>query len=154
MSNRREKRLRRQLKNEIQKNQNQEMESSSAPGEVRVAQIQKTSSTVWSPLPPPEMLANYATVHNELVPYVLDAARRQSIHRQEMDRRIVSSHVWGERLSIVAGWSVAIAGLFVAYKLGMAGHEAPAATVGGAGLAAIAGAFLVGRSRPKPGGHE
>lgn len=102
-----------------------------------------------APVLPVAQLERLNQFYPEAVPWVINEASIEGQFRRSETRRI-NTFVFIERLAgIIAGLTVAIVSLTVAYQLAMAGREGVAAIIGGTTVVALVGAFIYGRKKSK-----
>jgi uncharacterized membrane protein len=120
------------------------------PQQMLIAQQQEIihSSMFSGPVPPPEVLAEYAKIHPSLVDRIFAMTESQSAHRKNLETQSLLLHSEAVARSTYAGLSVAIVGLGVAAFLGFLGHPTAAAIVGGADLVGLVSVFITGRRPP------
>jgi len=101
------------------------------------------------PLPPPEVLEKYNQVLPGLAERIMAMAEQQSKHRQGLERTVVDSNAFVQKLGPFLGFFVAvtavIGGIFLILK-GKDGYGL-AAIIGA--LASLAGVFIYGKSKQK-----
>lgn len=61
------------------------------------------------PLPPPEILAKYEQVCNGAASRIISMAERQSTHRQELEKAVISSNISNERLGMIFALVITLA---------------------------------------------
>lgn len=113
-----------------------------------VQQTEMKSLRYTSPVPPPEVLTEYAAVMPDAVERIFRLAERQSAHRQTLERRHLLFQGGIELLGRLSALAVALAGLYVVKEIAVAGHPTAAAVVGSVELTALVYAFIHGR-RPQ-----
>lgn len=99
------------------------------------------------PLPSPEVLEQYKAVQADLPERILAMAERQSAHRQEMEKKLVSGQVAAQTRGQVFGL---LMGLGVLGLAGFAAHlNMPhlAGIVAGLDLASLVGVFMYGKKK-------
>lgn len=102
-----------------------------------------------SPVLPMAQLAQLKEVHPERVDWVfLETTKEAEFRRTEIKR--VNGFAFAERIvGMIFGLGIGCVGLFLAYDLGMHGHEVSASVIGGATLVGIVSSFLVASRRGK-----
>lgn len=100
------------------------------------------------PLPDPNTLERYSQIEpNEVVQSVIKMAVDQAHHRQECERRQTMAETRNSLLGIIAGWTIAFAGLGAAVWIAHMGYPTAAAVVGSLDLAALVAVFVHGIQR-------
>jgi uncharacterized membrane protein len=110
---------------------------------VRVAaQISRTFS---GPLPPPEILQRY----NEIVPGAADRiikmAESQHCHRQALEKSVVASNVFSQKLGLGFGFVIAITAIGGGIWLSAIGKSGVGLTAIIGALVALVGVFVYGK---------
>lgn len=117
-------------------------EATSAGG----AEVLVTRRTTFiGPLPPPTVLAEYASIQPELVGEIIALAKQQHVHRFHMERRTLQAKFAENLAGMFCGWSIAIAFLCAAVHLALNGHASVGALLGGVDLVALVTVFVLGR---------
>jgi len=95
------------------------------------------------PLPPPEVLEKYNQVAPGLAERIISMAEKQSTHRQGLERTVVESNAYVQKVGPFLGFIVAMTAVGGGIELILKGKD-------GYGLAAIIGALasLAGTSAP------
>ena len=122
------------------------------------------------PLPAPQVLKEYDAaipglgagliqVWKEETAHRREMERTDASHRREMDRSARDEFIKSqratiliERLGLAAAWTIGMSGIFAAYRLAMAGHEATASVIGGVSLASLVAPFLTNVFKRKAAG--
>lgn len=110
---------------------------------VRVAaQISRTFS---GPLPPPEILQRY----NEIVPGAADRiikmAESQQHHRQALEKSVVDSNVFSQKIGLGLGFIIAITAIGGGIWLSAIGKSGSGLTAIIGALASLVGVFVYGK---------
>ena len=117
--------------------------------------VQQTFTvSMHSPLPPPELLAQYEQDHpgttdifiqwiNDETEYRRSTEERDQAHLHKMEVR------QGQRstLGLAFGFIVALSGMGTATWLGLQGHDAVAGVIGALDLVGLAGLFVYGSTQ-------
>ena len=132
----------------FQRNQLFKKSSVSQPNNQSSQQLTTVREEFSGPIPPPAVLERY----NQIVPgaaeRILAMAEKQSAHRMELEKIVITS---GAASSVRGQWFglfVALFGLLVTLILGLLGREIAATVVGAIDLVGLAGVFIYG-SRKK-----
>ncbi|MBZ5526969.1 MAG: DUF2335 domain-containing protein [Acidobacteriia bacterium] len=111
--------------------------------------MMKVGHSFSGPLPPPEILEKYNQVMPGLAERIIGMAEQQSRHRQGLERTVVDSNAFVQKIGPFLGFIVAmtavIGGIFLILK-GKDGYGL-AAIIGA--LASLAGVFIYGKSRQR-----
>jgi len=72
------------------------------------------------PIPHPRLLSGYETIHKGLADRIVSMAERQSLHRQTMEKTVVESNIFNEKLGIVLAFMTTLSfvggGIFLIYS--------------------------------------
>jgi hypothetical protein len=100
-----------------------------------------------SPVMPMAQIERLKAIHPERVEWVFEETTKEAEFRRSEIAK-VNNFAFVERITgMVFGLAIALGGLYAAYRLAMAGHEAAASVVGGVGLAALVSVFIVGQRK-------
>lgn len=100
-----------------------------------------------APILPVEQIARLREIHPERVDWVFQEATKEGDFRRSETKR-VNTFVFIERVGgIVAGLSIGLYALHIAYSLAMAQHYAVASIVGGTTVLGLVSAFVIGAKR-------
>jgi uncharacterized membrane protein len=107
-----------------------------------------------SPILPIVQIERLHTIRPDKVDWVFDQTQKEAEARREQAARI-NNYIFYERvIGQVFGLIIGLAGLFAAAYIAVNGSPTAGAVVGGATLASMVGAFIVGRSNGKPPVHS
>lgn len=101
------------------------------------------------PLPPPEVLDKYNQVVPGLAERILTMAEQQSSHRQQLERTVVESNAFVQKLGPFFGFVVAmtaVVGGIILIEKGRDGYGLAAIITA---LASLAGVFIYGKTKQK-----
>jgi uncharacterized membrane protein len=98
------------------------------------------------PLPPPDALAGYEQVLPGAAKQIFAMAERQANHRQDLERVVVIGGHLRSWAGLVAGLVVALAFLFVSYRLIQDGHSLAGTVLGTVDLTGLVAVFVLGRA--------
>ncbi|PXV85105.1 putative membrane protein [Lachnotalea glycerini] len=102
------------------------------------------SSMHIGPIPSPEVLAEYNKIDPTFANRILVMAEQQSLHRQEIEKRIVKSGVNDSKLGIIFGFIIGLAALIVSLVLGLNGRTIASSLLGVSGLVGLVSVFIYG----------
>ena len=107
------------------------------------------AASAWAgPLPEPEVLQGYESVIPGAANRILKMAERQSDHRMQMDKMVISDGSRRSYLGLVAGFFLSAMVIAGGIYLIATGHDWAGASLVGLNLAGLAGVFVYGsRSR-------
>jgi uncharacterized membrane protein len=109
-------------------------------GVVKVAQAESFSG----PLPHPDILSRYDSVHPGAAKIILDAFQNQGQHRQQLESIVVRQgsrdSLLGLIFAFIIGMTVICGGIYCINN----GHEISGAIVSGSGLTGLVGTFIYG----------
>ena len=102
-------------------------------------------AAAWEgPLPPPESLQGYESVIPGAANRILEMAERQSDHRMQMDKMVISGGSRRSYLGLVAGFVLSATVIGGGIYLIATGHDWAGASLVGLNLAGLAGVFVYG----------
>lgn len=108
------------------------------------------ASQAWQgPLPSPNDLERFDGVVPGLAERIVKMAESEGTHSRRVQLIAVTTASIAQVLGQVFALTVALAGLWAAYRLAMADHESVAIVVGGATITTIVAAFLQARRAQK-----
>jgi uncharacterized membrane protein len=101
------------------------------------------------PLPPPEVLEKYNQVVPGLAERIITMAEQQSKHRQGLERTVVDSNAFVQKVGPFLGFIVAMTAVGGGIELILKGKDGYglAAIIGA--LASLAGVFIYGKSKQR-----
>lgn len=129
--------------------EHQEHPVSSEPPSPEQAQLRQIVAQVAAqrfsgPLPPPDVLARY----NDAVPNgaerIMQMAEKQTDHRMDLEKQVVSADIRRSNAGLVAGLIVALAFLVVSYLLIDDGHDEAGTILGTVDIGSLVGVFIYG----------
>ena len=117
---------------------------------VRIEQIIKTvsmESHFHGPIPHPEILKGYNDVIPDAAERILKMAENQAIHRQDVEKEVVSSGIRNETLGLVMAFLIVVgtigSGIFLIFaNKGLLGLSSVIAAIVGA-----ASIFIIGKNK-------
>lgn len=101
------------------------------------------------PLPPPEILEKYNQVVPGLAERILSMAEQQSTHRQQLERTVVESNAFVQKLGPFFGFVIAmtaVVGGIILIEKGRDGYGLAAIITA---LASLTGVFMYGKSKQR-----
>jgi len=118
-----------------------------AGGLTNQPQVQRQLSVqhVFSgPIPPPTELAQYESIHTGLADRIVAMAEKQMMHRQELERLVITGEGKRAELGQIFALVVAICGLVVAALCAFWKNEVAASIIGALDITGLAGVFIYG----------
>ena len=119
--------------------------------EARPASLQ---ATFTGPLPSPRALKDYDEAVPGLAERLITALEKEGEHRrkeQSLDgatnRALALKESHSQRLGVLCGFGVSIAGFVTAYEVAKLGYPGVGAIIGTVDLVALAGVFVFGRAK-------
>ncbi len=97
-----------------------------------------------SPIPPPEVLAQYNTIIPEGAERILHMAEAQSEHRQQLERFDLYQNSWRSWWGLALGFVIALTGFGCSTLLVLKGHDTAGATISVADMTGLVGVFVYG----------
>ena len=101
------------------------------------------------PLPPPEVLEKYNQVVPGLAERIITMAEKQSTHRQELERTVVASNAFVQKVGPFLGFIVAMTAVVGGIQLILRGRDGYGLAAIIAALASLAGVFIYGKSKQR-----
>ena len=107
--------------------------------------VRQTSVQAFSgPLPPPEILKQF----NDIVPgaaeRIIKMAEDQSLHRRDLESRVIESDISRSKWGQVLGFCIAICGLGASVIVAIYGSAIAGGVIGVGTLASLVGVFMYG----------
>ena len=103
------------------------------------------AASAWAgPLPQPEVLQGYESVIPGAANRILEMAERQSEHRMQMDKMVISGGSRRSYLGLFAGFVLSAMVIGGGIYLIATGHDWAGASLVGLNLAGLAGVFVYG----------
>ncbi len=97
------------------------------------------------PVPPPDMIAEYAKEYPEAPAKFFQWVEDEANHRRSMDRAMVQSQVSDSKLGMILGFLISSACLVLAGWALYLGYEWVASFLGASPVASLAAVFIKGR---------
>jgi len=101
------------------------------------------------PLPPPEVLEKYNQVIPGLAERIITMAEQQSKHRQGLERTVVESNAFVQKIGPFLGFIVAMTAVGGGIELILKGRDGYGLAAILGALASLAGVFVYGKSKQK-----
>ena len=102
------------------------------------------------PLPAPEVLERYDKIAPGAAERIIKMAEAQSLHRQDIESRVVRSDIRNSILGVLFGFIIALTALALSAFSIYLGHAVEGTIIGTGGLSGLASVFVYGtRSRKK-----
>lgn len=101
------------------------------------------------PLPPPEILDKYNQVVPGLAERIISMAEQQGKHRQALERTVVDSNAFVQKVGPFLGFVVAMTAVAGGIELILRGRDGYGLAAIIAALASLAGVFIYGKSKQR-----
>lgn len=102
------------------------------------------SQTFSGPLPHPEILKKFDEVVPGSAERIIKMAEDQSIHRKDLERKVIESDIARSKLGQVLGFFIAIIGLGISAVISIYGNAIAGGIIGVGTLASLVGVFMYG----------
>ncbi|MGH7520277.1 MAG: DUF2335 domain-containing protein, partial [Gemmatimonadales bacterium] len=99
------------------------------------------------PLPHPDDLAKYEQAIPGSGERIIRMAESQATHRQELEKKVVGSNVFGERLGQVFGFVISLVAIAAGWDLIRAGKDTIGLTTILSTIVGLVSVFIVGRRK-------
>ena len=106
--------------------------------------VTEVSQSFSGPLPPPEILRKFDEVVPGAAERIIKMAEDQSIHRKELEKKVVDSDITRSKWGQILGFVIAIAGLAVSAIIVVYGNAIAGGIIGVGTLASLVGVFMYG----------
>ena len=107
--------------------------------------IQQRSTKFFSgPLPSPEVLKEFNAIVPGSAERIIKMAENQSIHRRELEQKVIDSDIKRSKWGQILGFVIAISGLIVSGFVAIYGSAVAGSIIGVGTLASLVGVFMYG----------
>src|SRR3989338_6291096 len=106
--------------------------------------VTEVSQSFSGPLPPPEILRKFDEVVPGAAERIIKMAEDQSIHRKELEKKVIDSDIARSKWGQILGFVIAIAGLAVSAIVVVYGSAIAGGIIGVGTLASLVGVFMYG----------
>ena len=106
--------------------------------------VTEVSQSFSGPLPPPEILRKFDEVVPGAAERIIKMAEDQSIHRKELEKKVIDSDIARSKWGQILGFVIAIAGLAVSAIIVVYGSAIAGGIIGVGTLASLVGVFMYG----------
>jgi len=106
--------------------------------------VTEVSQSFSGPLPPPEILRKFDEVVPGAAERIIKMAEDQSIHRKELEKKVIDSDIARSKWGQILGFVIAIAGLAVSAIIVVYGNAIAGGIIGVGTLASLVGVFMYG----------
>ena len=106
--------------------------------------VTEVSQSFSGPLPPPEILRKFDEVVPGAAERIIKMAEDQSIHRKELEKKVIDSDIARSKWGQILGFVIAIAGLVVSAIVVVYGSAIAGGIIGVGTLASLVGVFMYG----------
>ena len=97
------------------------------------------------PLPPPNTLGHYEQIHPGAADRIIAMAESQSVHRQELEKFVVTGNIKqalrGQVFGLIVGLTAIIGGVYCVIR----GYTIGGSVIGGGGLTGLVSVFVIGK---------
>src|SRR3990167_2352961 len=106
--------------------------------------VTEVSQSFSGPLPPPEILRKFDEVVPGAAERIIKMAEDQSIHRKELEKKVIDSDIARSKWGQILGFVIAITGLAVSAIIVVYGNAIAGGIIGVGTLASLVGVFMYG----------
>ncbi|MDE2188438.1 MAG: DUF2335 domain-containing protein [Patescibacteria group bacterium] len=96
------------------------------------------------PLPHPDLLKKFEEVVPGSAERIIKMAEEQSLHRKELESKVIDSNISRSKWGQILGFIIAIAGLIVACLVAIYGNAIAGGIIGVGTLASLVSVFMYG----------
>lgn len=112
--------------------------------------IHRQSVSFSGPLPHPEILKKFDDVYPGAAKIIIEMAKDQSEHRQELEKSVIASDIKNSKLGLYFGFIIGMAGMIAGTIVIIIGQVIAGSFISGATLIGLVGTFVYGsRGRRK-----
>lgn len=116
----------------------------------RSALVQVEAHAVFSgPLPPPELLERYNQVLPGAAERIIAMAEKQSSHRQNIEKEVISGNVFSQKMGLILGFALAMTAIAGGIWLASKGMATEGLAMILSALAAPAGVFVYAKHQQR-----
>lgn len=108
------------------------------------ALIQHQSVSFSGPLPHPEILQKYDEVYPGAAKIIIEMAKSQSEHRQDLERRVIGSDIRNSKMGLIFGFIVGFTGIVAGVYIISIGQVIAGSVLSGFTLVSLVGTFVYG----------
>ena len=118
--------------------------SSQSQSNMQRTQTRMLAASYSSPIPPAEQVRQYEDVCPGAADRILAMAEAQSRHRQEIEKKVISSGAKNSLLGVIFAFILGLSTVFGGVLLAFNGLAWPGALLGSAGLVGLVSVFIYG----------
>lgn len=96
------------------------------------------------PLPPPEVLENYDKVYPGAAKIIIEMAQKQSSHRQELEKSVITSDIKNSRLGLYFGFIIGLVGIVAGAIIISTGQAIAGGFLSTISIGSLVGTFVYG----------
>ena len=118
------------------------------------AELVRQSVSFSGPLPHPDILKKFDEVHPGAAKIIIETAKKQSEHRQILEKSVINSDIKNSKMGLVFGFIIGMTGIIVGGVIIAIGQVVAGSVISGITLASLVGTFVYGsqgRKREREG---
>jgi len=96
------------------------------------------------PLPHPEILRQFDQISPGAAERIIKMAEDQSLHRRELERKVIESDISSSKLGQILGFVIAVIGLAVSAVVGVFGSPTAGGVIGVGTIVSLVWVFMYG----------
>jgi uncharacterized membrane protein len=108
------------------------------------AVIQHQSVSFSGPLPHPEILQKYDEVYPGAAKIIIEMAKSQSEHRQDLEKKVISSDIRNSKMGLFFGFIIGITGIVAGVYIISIGQVIAGSALSGITLVSLVSIFVYG----------
>lgn len=125
------------------------------PDNKAVVVAQYAAEAFSGPLPHPDILRKYNDVVPGAAERIIQMAENQSVHRKELEKKVIESDIARSKWGQILGFIIAIIGLIGAVVISIIGNAWAGGIIGLGTLGSLVGVFMYGsKERQVPKDNE
>jgi len=128
----------------IARQTNKPVIGNSSNDEKIIVHEQRIHKSFSGPLPHPDVLQRFEEVTTGSAERIIKMAEEQSLHRRELERKVIEADISRSKRGQILGFIIAITGLSVSALIGVYGNPVAGGWMGFGTVAALVGVFMYG----------
>ena len=96
------------------------------------------------PIPPPQFLEQYEKIVPGAAKIIIDMAKEQAVHRQELEKKVISSDISNSKIGLWFGFIIGVIGIVIGAFIIYKGQVVAGSIISGGTLATLVGTFVYG----------